>query len=143
MRGWAREYECVAVFQGGRGCTTNSTPGRSRLHNRLKPATLWHGNLSKEPSPTGSCLSDLIGLCKPKHKTPPPNTQREGKPECRHKRKQPPNCQGSCDRSEVFHSGTTGFKPGHTLSLSQDPAAKWSSEPHGAARLVRGNGGHI
>ena len=43
--------------------------------HKLNPATLWHGILFKEPSPTGSCLSDLIGLCKPKHKTPPPNTQ--------------------------------------------------------------------
>ena len=36
---------------------------------------MWHGILFKEPNPTGSRQSDLIGLCRPTHETPPPNTQ--------------------------------------------------------------------
>ena len=36
-----------------------------RWHSEIRNAMVWHGILFKEPNPTGSRPSDVIGCCEP------------------------------------------------------------------------------
>ena len=50
---------------------------------------VWHGILFEEPNPTGSRPSDLIGLYKATHETPPPQHTRKGKETARRQARPP------------------------------------------------------